>query len=108
MQGITVKGIVFNWFEAVEDWVVYRSECGNIDLTTYLDFRFYLRGAERWRADIVGPAFAGINEPAIDAVTPGAALAQLRRRLADLDETGYREAAETHIAALKALSKENK
>lgn len=102
MQGITVKGIVFNWVQGIDAWNVYLSEGGALELATFLD----IRGEECWRAEIVGPAFAGINEPAIVASTPTEALEHLRRRLAYLDETGYREAAETHIAALKTLSKD--
>lgn len=103
MRRFTAKGIVFNWLETFDGRVIYRSECGNIDLSTYFTFR----NEQRWRAEVVGLAFAGINEPCIDEATPEEALDILRRRLVVMDESTYREAAERHIAARKALIKES-
>lgn len=102
MHGIIVRGIVFKWLDRFGARTFYRSACGTIDLHRY----YSLRNERRWRAEVVGPVFAGINEPAIDEATPVEALDVLRRRLVMMGESSYREAAETHITALKTLSKD--
>lgn len=98
-----MQGIVFKRLDRFSDRTIYRSACGTIDLHCY----YSLQNERRWRADVVGLAFAGINEPCIDEATPEEAFDTLRRRLVVMGESNYREAAETHITALKTLIKDS-